>query len=68
LQTGEGALTHEFEIGGVKGRRMVVPYQIWMLQRLARVIEACTANGSGRRAVASLLSRLPNGEELLGLD
>ena len=34
LQTGQGPLTVPFEIGGIRSRRMVVPYQIWMLQRI----------------------------------
>lgn len=67
-QTGEGALTHEFEIGGVRGRRMVVPYQVWMLQRLADELRACTASGAGRAAVEALLKPLPDGLSLLRLD
>jgi glutathione S-transferase len=66
-QTGEGALTHEFEIGGVTSRRMVIPYQVWMLQRLERVLSACTADAAGRAAVESLLGRLPRGLELFEL-
>ena len=29
-----GTLTHDFTIGGHKGRRMVIPYTIWMVQRM----------------------------------
>merc|ERR1719433_2671781 len=29
-----GALTHVFNLRGRKGRRMVIPYQVWMLERL----------------------------------
>ena len=29
-----GTLTHDFTIEGQKGRRMVIPYTIWMMQRL----------------------------------
>ena len=29
-----GTLTHDFTIEGHKGRRMVIPYTIWMVQRL----------------------------------
>jgi len=68
LQTGDGPLTHEFEIGGLRARRMVVPYQVWMLQRLAGVLRECVANESGRTQVEALLSQLPNGKELLRLD
>jgi len=67
-QTGDGALTHPFEIGGVEGRRMVVPYQIWMLQRLLGVLERCTASEAGRAAVSDLLGRFERGPELLELD
>jgi glutathione S-transferase len=38
LQVGDGPLTHEFTLGGVTGRRMVVPYQMWMLGRLEEVV------------------------------
>ncbi|MGI9432729.1 MAG: glutathione S-transferase N-terminal domain-containing protein [Myxococcota bacterium] len=67
-QRGEGALTHAFEIRGVKGRRMVVPYQMWMLQRLERVLSACTASEPGRAAVEDLLGQFSGGAELLELD
>jgi glutathione S-transferase len=67
-QTGEGALTHECEIGGVRARRMLVPYQVWMLQRLAAELERCTAPVAGRAAIESLLQRFPRGPELLQLD
>jgi len=67
LQTGDGPLTHEFEIGGIRARRMVVPYQVWMLQRLERVLGACTARPEGRAAVEALLARFPRGAELFEL-
>jgi len=66
-QTGDGALTHEFEIGGVRARRMVVPYQIWMLQRVERAIaQACEVPG-GRAALERMLGAFPGGLELLDL-
>jgi len=68
LQTGDGPLTHEFEIGGLRARRMVVPYHVWMLQRLADVLRECVRTERGSAAIESLLSRLPNGKELLALD
>ena len=68
LQTGDGPLTHEFTIQGVTGRRMVVPYQIWMLQRIEAVLSACTAGPEGRKAVEGLLDAFPGGRELLELD
>jgi glutathione S-transferase len=68
LQTGEGALTHEFEIGEVRGRRMLVPYQVWMLQRLADVLRDCRATAGGEAAVEGLLGRFEGGSQLLELD
>jgi glutathione S-transferase len=67
-QTDDGALTLEFEIGGVKGRRMVVPYQVWMLQRIETALRACTASDAGRAAVESLLAKFPASLELLRLN
>jgi glutathione S-transferase len=67
-QTGEGALTHAFQIGGAMGRRMVVPYQIWMLQRLEQALAACIASGPGRASIEAFLARFERGPELLELD
>jgi glutathione S-transferase len=67
-QTGEGALTHEFEIGGVRSRRMVTPYHVWMLQRLAAVVNDATANAAGRQSVTEWLDDFPRGGEILELD
>lgn len=66
-QTGEGALTHAFEIGGVRARRAVFPYQIWMLQRLEGVLDRCVARAEGREAVASLLRPFAGGQDLFRL-
>ncbi len=68
LQTGDGPLTHEFELGGLRERRMVVAYHVWMLQRLADVIRDCVAKDTGRVEIESLLGAFANGTELLGLD
>jgi glutathione S-transferase len=62
-QRGEGLLTHDFELQGVRGRRMVVPYHVWMLQRL----EAALKPALGDPAVEQLLARFPRGPELLEL-
>jgi hypothetical protein len=67
-QTDGGALTHEFEIGGVRARRMVVPYQVWMLQRVADELRACTASSKGSDSIAALLEPLRDGSSLLGLE
>jgi glutathione S-transferase len=68
LQTGEGELTHAFEIGGVESRRMVIPYQVWMLQRIADVLRLAAATEGGRASLESLLSEFERGAELLELD
>ena len=67
-QQGDGALCHDFTVGGVRGRRMVLPYQVWMLQRVARALRDCTATSDGRTAIAKLLAGFPAGPELLELD
>ncbi len=64
-QTGEGALTHEFEIGGIRERSMVTPYHVYMLQRLETIVEATLAADS--EAVTSWLRQFDRGEELLEL-
>jgi glutathione S-transferase len=66
-QTGEGALTHEFEIGGVRSRRAVFPYHVWMLQRLERVLDRCVGSARGRDAVEEMLGAFPGGTDLLRL-
>jgi hypothetical protein len=68
LQRGDGSLTHEFEIGGVRERRMVLPYQIWMLQRVADVLRECTATEAGRESVEALMSRFEGSEGFMRLD
>jgi hypothetical protein len=65
-QVGDGALTHAFEIGGIKARRMVSAYQVWMLTRIADVLDKCFAGG-GRESLASWLEQFPRGAELLDL-
>jgi hypothetical protein len=67
-QTGDGALTHDFEIGGIGARRMVIPYQIWMLQRLARVLDEAMLGEPGRANVTAWLEQFPSGSELLELN
>lgn len=67
-QQGKGPLTHTFTVGGVTGRRMVAPYQVWMLQRMAAAMRECTEVRSGRDSLSTLLQELPRGSELLELD
>jgi hypothetical protein len=62
LQTGDGPLTVPFVIGGIPSRRMVVPYQIWMLQRLDA---AMTNPAEGQ--LEPWLNRFNGGKELLSL-
>ena len=68
LQTGEGALTHAFEIGGIASRRMVVPYQIWMLQRMADALAPALADPTARASLERFLAQFEGGTDLLGLD
>lgn len=67
-QTCDGALTHDFEIRGVRSRRMVIPYQVWMLQRIAKVLDDATANADGRASMGAWLADFPEGPELLELN
>ena len=53
LQRDDGPLTHGFDIGGVRARRMVMPYQTWMLQRLE------AANNLDTEIAGHCLSELP---------
>ena len=66
-QTGHGALTHEFEIGGLRARRMVTPYHVFMLQRVAGVLEAVTRDAGNRDSVSTWLAQFSHGNELLEL-
>jgi len=68
FQTGDGPLTHEFQLRGVRGRRMVLPYQIWMLQRLGAALAEAKASHSGAAALAELLGHFDNGTQLLELE
>jgi hypothetical protein len=67
-QSGDGALTHSFDIGGIESRRMVTPYHVYMLQRLAGVVAAATAGEAGRASVRDWLTGFPGGEQLLELE
>jgi len=66
FQTGEGPLTHAFEIGGVPGRRMVTAHHAFRLQRIARALSACSSEG--RDAVSKLLAAFPGADRMLELD
>ena len=47
---------------------MVVPYQVWMLQRLLVVLEEVTASEDGRTSVGAWLEGFPGGAELFELN
>ena len=64
LQTNGGDLTHEFELGGVKGRRMVVANQMWMLQRIMPIIKECAS----QEKVMKWMQVFPGSDELLNFD
>ncbi|MEM1245875.1 MAG: glutathione binding-like protein [Acidobacteriota bacterium] len=68
LQTGEGALTHDFTLGDVTSRRMVLPHHVWRLQRLAAQVSACVDSDEGLDEVASWLEAFARGDELLELE
>ena len=67
-QCDDGALTHAFEIHGIPGRRMVVPYQLWMLGRIETAIGPVLKSSEGRAEIAALLETLQQDDALLHLD
>ena len=62
LQTGHGALTVPFEVGGIPARRMVVPYQMWMLNRIEHAMADANTH-----ALSEWLKRFESGGEILEL-
>ncbi len=67
-QRNDGALTHEFRIGDTRERRMVVPYHLWMLQRIADVVRAGNAAPGGRATLEQFLRPFVDGPAILDLD
>ena len=63
LQSKGGALSHEFEIGGVRENRMVSAYQVWMLCRLSDAMDF----SSVRTELDAFLAGIPGGPEILEL-
>ena len=63
LQTGKGSLTTSFTLSGIEARRMVVPYQIWMLQRIEAAMSGCD-----KILVSDWLKNFHRGNEILELD
>lgn len=64
LQLDEGALTVPFTLGGVTGRRMVLPYHVWMLQRLQAGLEEVTPTPEAREALRTWLHAVSGGTGL----
>ena len=62
-QTGKGILTVPFEINGAAARRMVVPTQIWMLQRMSAAMAA-----ADHAELTGWLKQFSQGEEILLLN
>jgi glutathione S-transferase len=67
LQSGGGPLTLEFEIGGVKEKRMASPYQVWMLQRIEKAIANDVNQSASNTELMKFLGAFPGGQELLAL-
>eukprot|EP00450_Noctiluca_scintillans_P016197 CAMPEP_0194522542 /NCGR_PEP_ID=MMETSP0253-20130528/57146_1 /TAXON_ID=2966 /ORGANISM="Noctiluca scintillans" /LENGTH=502 /DNA_ID=CAMNT_0039366989 /DNA_START=57 /DNA_END=1566 /DNA_ORIENTATION=+ len=69
-QMGMGPLVHAFSLpfsskgteGESRGRRMVIPYQVWMLQRVEATLQAC----KDRAVLEDFLARL-GGSDMLQL-
>ena len=67
LQSGEGPLTLNFEIGGVEEKRMASPYQVWMLQRIEQAIANDVEQSASNSEMMKFLGAFPGGQELLAL-
>ncbi len=66
-QTETGGLTHPFTIGGIESRRMIVPYQAWMLQRIHDAFQEITEPPLQAR-LETFLGDFTEGPSLLNLD
>ena len=67
LQSEGGALSHEFEIGGVRATRMVSPYQVWMMCRLSDAMQSHLEDDTQRADLEGFLTHLDAGTEILEL-
>jgi hypothetical protein len=63
LQSKGGALSHEFELGGVRESRMVSAYQVWMLCRLSDAMNFASTDAE----LTTFLARIHKGTEILEL-
>jgi glutathione S-transferase len=68
LQQDGGPLSHAFEIGGIEARRMVVPYQIWMWQRIVEALRDALDDPRTRERLDAFLSRFAGGRAFLEID
>jgi glutathione S-transferase len=67
LQLDGGALTHAFDIGGIESRRMVVPYQVWMWQRICTAMQEARADPESSKSVDQFLSSLGAGSDFFDI-
>jgi hypothetical protein len=68
LQLDGGALTHAFEIGGIESRRMVVPYQIWMWQRICTAMAETRSDPQASRSIDRFLSSFRGGANFFDIE
>jgi len=68
LQSKGGALSYEFEIGGVSEAKMASPYQIWMIQRMNNAMSSALGNEEQKADLADFLTGFRDGTALLELD
>lgn len=65
LQLDGGPLSHAFEIGGIASRRMVIPYQLWMWQRIQKALAPATAAPEARTSLEEFLGQFQGGSRVL---
>ena len=68
LQLDGGALTHAFEIGGIESRRMVVPYQMWMWQRVCNAMDEARSDAEASRSLDDFLSSFRGGSHFFDIE
>lgn len=67
LQSQGGALSHEFEFGGVRETRMVSPYQVWMLCRISDAMSEQFNDQHQSARLEDLLAGFQGGSEIIML-
>jgi glutathione S-transferase len=68
LQLDNGALTHAFEIGGIASRRMVLPYQTWMWQRICNGMADARSDPQANESIDQFLSGFRGGSNFFDID